>query len=352
LVASRGYGLRFSHDGQQLAGLLGAGLAIYRVAGEAERRTFRAASVPSYEAITVEISRDGQLLATINASGIDFWQLDTGQQLALLPMPKLPWARFRKTGQGAQLLTGSELGVQARTVSLDRASVRLEFGQPQTLESADQLRSAFDGSLSYDGGTLALLSGMGDARVVDLNGLRAPVDIHHHLTERAACSPAGKWLATSASGARGIELWDAKTGKHAVSLVTESPVYAASFSPDGKWLAVDTARELIFFSSGSWSIGHRREWDNLEGLSTSRGGFSFSADGELLAVHRAGFEIRLIRAADGRVIATFPTNSPHPHLAFSPDGRYLVTIGPNFIIQRWDLALIRQYLRELGLDWR
>jgi WD40 repeat protein len=352
LVAIRGYGLRFSQDARRLAGLLGAGMSIYRVASEAERHTFRAAPSPSYEAITVEISPDGDLLATINAGGIQFWELDTGRQLAWLALPKLPWLRFRRQGNHNQLITGSEQGVQARTFRFDRASAHLEFGQPQTIELADEFRPVFDGKLSDNGGTLALLNGKGEARILDFSGSLPPVAIHHHLIEIGTISPTGKWFATCASGARGIELWDATTGKHARSLATESPVYGASFSPDDRWLAVDTASELVLFRNGSWSVGHRLVWDALEDQSTPRGGLSFSVDGALLAVHRAGYEIRLIRAIDGRVIATLPTEAPHAYVSFSPDGRYLTTIGPGLTIQRWDLALVRKQLRELGLDWR
>ncbi len=125
-VAGRGYFLRFSHDGQRLGGLLGSGLAVFRVAGEAERRTFGSEISRTYEAIQAEISLDGTLVASANSNGIDVWQLDTGRHLVWLPMHATHWVRFRREANKNQLLIGTAEGVHSRTVDFDPANARLQ----------------------------------------------------------------------------------------------------------------------------------------------------------------------------------------------------------------------------------
>ncbi len=350
-VAGRGYFLRFSHDGQRLGGLLGAGLAILRVAGEAERRTFGSEISRTYEAIQAEISLDGKLVASANSNGIDVWQLDTARHLVWLPMHATHWVRFRREANENQLLIGTAEGVHSRTVDFDPANARLQIGPPEPIRFLDQFRSSRNEALSDNGRTLALLNAKGDMLVADLQGTIAPVTIHDHQAELAAISADGRSLATYTFNRRGIEVWDATNGNHLHSLPTESPVLAANFNSDNKWLAVDTNRELTFYNTGSWSESHQLVWNDAEGVTMSHGGMLFTADGKLLAVHRGGYEVRLIRAADGQLLGVLPTEAPYAHYSFSSDGCHLATIGPDLTIQLWDLSLIRKRLQELGLDW-
>jgi WD40 repeat protein len=351
-VAGRGYFLRFSHDGQRLGGLLGGGLAIYSVAGEKERRTFRASLSNHYEANMLEISPDGKLLASCHANGIDIWRLDAGKHLAQLALPGTNWLRFRREGSEIQLLIGTEQGVHSRTVNFDPANARLQIGAPEPIEFLEQFRSFRNEVLSDNGRILALANVKGDVLVADLHGKIAPVTINHHQAEIPVISADGRRLATFTFNQRGMEVWDATNGKHVHSLATESPVLAANFRPDNKWLAVDGDSALTFYKAGSWSKNHQLTWDDVAGVSLSHGGMLFTADGELLAVHRGGYEVRLVRAADGRLLATLTTEAPYAHYSFSHDGRHLATIGPDLTIQLWDLALIRERLKELGLDWQ
>jgi WD40 repeat protein len=199
---------------------------------------------------------------------------------------------------------------------------------------------------------LALLNAKGDMLVADLKGTIAPVTIHHHQAEFPVLSADGRSLATYTFNRRGMDVWDATNGNHMHSLPTESPILAANFSPDNKWLALDSNRALTFYHVRSPSKSHQLVWDDAEGVSMAHGGMLFTANGELLAVHRGGYEVRLVRASDGQLLAILPTEAPYAHYSFSNDGRHLATIGPDLTIQLWDLSLIRKRLQELGLDWQ
>ncbi len=156
-----------------------------------------------------------------------------------------------------------------------------KIGAPQPIRFLDQFRSSRNEALSDNGRTLALLNAKGDMLVADLQGMIAPVTINHHQAEFPLISADGRSLTTYTFNRRGIEVWDATNGNHLHSLPTESPVLAANFSPDNKWLAVDTNRELTFYNMGSWSKSHQLVWDDAEGVSMSHGGMLFTADGEL-----------------------------------------------------------------------
>ena len=62
--------------------------------------------------------------------------------------------------------------------------------------------------------------------------------------------------------------------------------------------------------------------------------------------------LRLLEVASGREIAVLedPNLDPIIHAVFTPDGTKLVAVSFKEI-HVWDLRLIRQQLKDLGLDW-
>jgi Tol biopolymer transport system component len=69
----------------------------------------------------------------------------------------------------------------------------------------------------------------------------------------------------------------------------------------------------------------------------SYGETRFSPDGRTVAV-AGGAQVVLVEVATGKICLEIP--APSRHLAFSPDGRFLVTAMPDTTALVWDLAVL------------
>src|SRR5262249_15207733 len=113
--------------------------------------------------------------------------------------------------------------------------------------------------------------------------------------------------------------------------------------PDGRWLATRTGGHgTQLWEAGTWRPGHQF---------ASR--FSWSADGQLLAIHEVSV-IRWVDPDSGREV--FRVTGPEAKWYFAahltPDKTSLIaTISDNSAIYVWNLRLIREQLKELGMDW-
>jgi WD40 repeat protein/serine/threonine protein kinase/tetratricopeptide (TPR) repeat protein len=169
-----------------------------------------------------------------------------------------------------------------------------------------------------------------------------------------AYSPDGKLIASAGGGnpywqTQGpdsvkpgeVILWDAATGRRVRTLEGHRHnVDHLAFSPDGKVLATASLD------------GTARLWDVAGGKELSRKtvaagahGVAFSPNGELLAVGGGDGVLRVWEVGSGRGRLTIhPGDLPAPSLAFTPDGRRLVSAPSNSAwagggrAKVWDLA--------------
>jgi hypothetical protein len=148
-------------------------------------------------------------------------------------------------------------------------------------------------------------------------------------TERApapvAFSPDGHTIA-SAGGA--IYLWDAVTGKQLRRL--EGRPLALAFSPDGSLLAADRSPIRLLEVATGQQVGQLEDGDATA--------MAFSPDGQLLAV-LSERQVRVFDVITGRVVRTLRGHSVAPTcLAYSSDGKVLVTGGMDCTALVWDLS--------------
>jgi WD40 repeat protein len=212
-----------------------------------------------------------------------------------------------------------------------------------------------------------------------------------------AFSRDGKQIASTSKADRFVRLWDVASGKQ-VGMIKEykRSVDAVVYSPDGKTLAAtdDTAVSIWdvsdltkpkrlqlleghkgrvtslaysadgrFLVSGSedrtarvWDVQVGREVTVLEGHAAPIIAVAFSPDGRTIATGSLGPQVqplkkgtlvlseprplRLWNAANGRESAHFDrTDEPAPvwAVAFSPDGRYLLSTGQDKKIHLWQV---------------
>jgi len=160
---------------------------------------------------------------------------------------------------------------------------------------------------------------------------------HQGAITAISFSPDGRLLA-SASLDRSVRLWDIATRKNLRILRGHTDeVYTVVFSPDGQYLASSGYdRRVIVWQPASGKIVQNI---SLSSWSTAIG---FSADGRLGVADHQG-NIAILNPKTGLMIRKWKVDLGVFSLAFSPDGRSLVTGGP---INVWDVQT-GEKLKEL-----
>jgi WD40 repeat protein len=163
--------------------------------------------------------------------------------------------------------------------------------------------------------------------------------LHHSGVCWLAAFSADDRLLLTASSDNTARLWDAATGKPALSPFRhESAVLWASFSPDSRAFATST------------ESGTARVWDTATGRLLSEpmrhpGKVWFvkwSPDGQFLATICVDGSGRVWDAFTGHMVAEpFSHTGENRRAEFSPDGRRLLTASFDGTIKVWDLALLR-----------
>jgi WD40 repeat protein len=360
------FGLQFSAD-DRLFGpeYSGRKIRLWRLAGGAEVRVLRPRGAGALDnTYNPVLHADGRTLAAATRQGLCFFDLASGEELASVRLPIADAARpvwfepphpptetpdpKSDSGRSGGWMTGGHSGLCLWPVRLDPARPGpMRIGPPRQVAANLGNGYSAGASASADGRVVALPQG--DSTLVlhrDRPDRRLVLGPQYDV-RYSAVSPDGRWVVSCSWGSDGtsktVRVWDADTGLPAKDLATE-PYAKARFSPDGRWLVTAT-------SSGSrqWEVGSWRDVCHLE-----TAGFEFSPDSRLLAIGDVFGAIRLLDAVTGREVArlTGPDPTRYAPACFTPDGTRLVaTCSSETALYAWDLRLIHQGLKELGLDW-
>jgi WD40 repeat protein len=344
LVSLPGVSFSLTPDGEQLGLERRGEVQIWEVAQGKERRTLRhhgAGKGPW----SVAISRDVRLLASVG-SGVRVWDLALAREIASLPGTRPQSVLFHPTAP--YLIASGEDGLyrwplQRRTGTTGPLTV----GPPEAISQAGEFQRAV---MSPDGRTLAFTQGH-YVRVLHFGEPAAQIRFRAQVASDldVAISPDSRWLATGGWQAEGVRVWEARTGRP----VRELPVRGSSqvgFSPDGRWLATVTGAEARLWNTGSWQPVYTFPRDDPDNIPTYQ---AFSPDGTIVAIPLSRRVAQLVELKTGRQLARLeaPNAQMTQPMAFSPDGRLLVTKGGPELLHIWDLRLIRTQLAAMNLDW-
>jgi WD40 repeat protein/class 3 adenylate cyclase len=387
------YFLDFSPDGKYLATTSQDQTAkIWDLSTGTEQRTL---SGHSDEVFGVDFSPDGSRLATASYDGsARVWDISTGKTLLTLTNPdNLTSVHFspggsrlltngqydgtikvRDAASGEELLsfTAHEMamwyavfspdGKRLATASMDGTAKVWDAATGENLLTLKGQAGAVPRvNYSPDGSRLATSHENGQVKVWDAPSGEEllSIDAHPSIALWVTFSPDGSRLASG--GFEGIaKVWDAETGEKLITLAGHNaPILGVSFSPDGTRLATASYDGTVKI----WDVSSERElftltdhndWVysldfNTQGTQLATGSFDGTAilwDVSDALIPGSPENADLIRAL--HILGQKGDRDRIRALAYSPDGKRLVTGSAYGSSTMWDVATGRELFNMTG----
>jgi len=167
-----------------------------------------------------------------------------------------------------------------------------------------------------------------------------PLDDAEEVICALAASRDGRLLAAGTSQGK-IRIWDVATRESFDLPKVDGQTYSLAFSPDGGQLAAG-----IHISICLWDLATRElRYAKRAPLNYGLNSLSWRPDGKILAANMGTGDVALWNVAEGAVQSQLHTRGHHNTVAaFSHEGRRLVTVGGDGIIQVWDADSLEELL--------
>jgi WD40 repeat protein len=290
--------------------------------------------------ISARFSADGtSVITSASDRTVRFWEAKTGKELGRDNWPSVQTARLDLSDNG-------------------RAAIAVGSGESTLLDLKDnQVRERLRikghdavpicSALSSDGKTAVLIDRIFVMRVWDATTgkERCLIPGIHKRIDALALSPDSSLLASSGPN-EPIRLYETVTGKLRGAFGSQSGMTKLIFSPDGRMLLSLDEQARV------WEVAAGQERVRLDNppLATTA---AFSADGGLLALGTALGPVHLYATATGAEVGRL---SGHRGavltVAFSPDGKALVSAGADTTALVWDVSEARKKARPAAVALR
>ena len=226
LGSSPGREARFSRDGKLLAASTASGDIVIR--RSSDWKVVRRLSHPN-GATGLDFNADSSLLFTTGYDGwVRSWDVRSGLERWRQHLSRQPFWTIDVSPDGRWLaLAGEDKAIRLVPLGLPKPRLRVLRGHN---------RNIWEVRFSPDSERFASGSFDRTARLWNLNRAGSKLLLGHgQAVVGLAFDPRGKWLATGGDDST-IRLWDARNGTAARIIPAGNHVYKLDFSPDGRWL--------------------------------------------------------------------------------------------------------------------
>jgi WD40 repeat protein len=283
----------FSPDGRRLLAPSEAGLFLWDI------ETGQQECLPVFKAEGVAFSEDGRRVVTSQGGVVRVW--DLGRLRALASTPAEPSRPLAFSPDGQRLVCGDWLcdgatGQRIRKLEIHRGRY-LEGGPPRN---------------AFICGTERIVSLEGGIRVWETKSgqpLAHRTDVHYAHWFVTAFSANGRRYAATRQGAPGAEVLDVDTGAVLAKVETQAGnLTCLALSPDGQWLAGGTDEGTIAL----WNTAGGELLATLSGHEAAINDMAFSLDGRRLVSAGAKEALRLWELPSGARLAARPLDARDP----------------------------------------